>query len=253
MPSCLVIQHVEPEGPYGIALALSATGLHLDLRRMDLADPLPESMSGFAALVIMGGPMSAHDDAGFPSRRAELALIEDALGRELPVLGICLGAQLLAVAAGGAAFPGGAGPEIGWAPVELTPEAALDPLLHGLPRHLEVLHWHGDTFTLPAGAVRLAGSARYPNQAFVIGSRAWGLQFHLEVDVVAVGAFLENFGSEVTSAGFDPASIAAATPAALEALAPSRDAALTRFASLVTDCAAGVLTLRGDSTAAVGS
>jgi GMP synthase-like glutamine amidotransferase len=251
--SCLVIQHVEPEGPYAIAVALSAAGLQLDLRRVDRGEPLPESLSGFAALVVMGGPMSAHDDVGFPSRRDELALIEDALRRELPVLGICLGAQLLAVAAGGASFPGSTGAEIGWAPVELSPEAAVDPLLSGLPEQLDVLHWHGDTFTLPAGSVRLAGSARYANQAFSVGPRAWGLQFHLEVDAVAVGAFLDNFGSEVTAAGADGGRIAADTPAALAALATSRDAVLNRFSALVTDCVAGVINLADDETAAVGS
>lgn len=98
----------------------------------------------------------------------------------------------MAVAAGGKVYPGPAGPEIGWGLVRLSDAAEDDRLLGGLPRQLEVLHWHGDTFDLPPGAVHLATGALYPNQAFRWGPTAWGLQFHLEVDNGAVAAFLEG-------------------------------------------------------------
>ncbi len=232
-PTCLVVQHVEPERPYAIGDALGAAGVAVDLRRVFAGEPLPSDLTGFAGCVIMGGPMSACDDEGFPTRRFELDLLVDALAREVPTLGVCLGAQLLARAAGGKVFPGGAGPEVGWAPIELTRSAAHDPLLADIPARLTVLHWHGDTFDLPPGSAHLATSARYPTQAFRIGAVAWGLQFHLEVDDEAVGAFLDAFGSDAGRAGTSAASIDAATPGALDALRPHRARVLARFAQLV--------------------
>ena len=143
--------------------------------------------------------MSAIDDHGFPTRTREVALLAQSLDRGTITLGICLGAQLLAVAAGSPVFVGHAGPEIGWGPVELMPEAASDPLLATVPSGLTVLHWHGDTFDLPLGATHLAASRTYANQAFRAGERAWGFQFHLEVDQRAVTGFVDAFGDEARS------------------------------------------------------
>jgi len=137
MPSCLVVQHVEPECPFAIADALRATGLAVDIRRVFAGEPLPADMDDHVALVVMGGPMSAASDDGFPTRHAELRLLADALGRELPILGICLGAQLLAVAAGGSVHTGPQ-PEIGWGTVCLTSEAQSDPLFADAPEELTV-------------------------------------------------------------------------------------------------------------------
>jgi GMP synthase-like glutamine amidotransferase len=233
VPSCLVVQHVEPERPYAIAEALGAAGVALDIRRTFAGEPVPPDASGFAGVVVMGGPMSARADAGFPSRRAELALLADAVRRAVPTLGVCLGAQLLALAGGGRVLPGAAGPEIGWGPVELTEEAGYDPLLAGLPQRLAVLHWHSDTFDLPPGSVHLAASARYRGQAFRVGARAWGLQFHIEVDERAVAAFLGAFGEDAVQAGTTPEAIAALSPAAVRALEPHRARVVARFAELV--------------------
>jgi len=233
MPRCLVVQHVEPEGPYAIGVALEAAGGTVERCRVFAGDRVPDDATGLDGLVVMGGPASATADDDFPSRRAELSLLADALDREVPVLGVCLGAQLLAVAAGGEVHAGGEGAEIGWAPVELTPAAGDDLLLAGLPTRPTVLHWHGDTFELPPGATHLARSPRYPNQAFRVGGRAWGLQFHLEVDRPAVDAFLDAFGDDARSAGADPDAIGVATESALAALAPTRDSVADRFAGLV--------------------
>jgi GMP synthase-like glutamine amidotransferase len=230
MASCLVLQHLEPEGPYVIAQALETAGVAVDVRAMHTGALLPPDLADVDALVVMGGPMSAVSDDGFAGRRAELGLLADGLRRGLPILGVCLGAQLLALAGGGSVYPGAAGPEIGWAPVELTAAAGDDPLLAGLPAALTVLHWHGDTFDPPPGATALASGARYRHQAFRIGARAWGLQFHLEVDRPAVTAFLDAFGAEARAAGAAPESIAAESEAALE---PHRTRALNRFAALV--------------------
>jgi GMP synthase-like glutamine amidotransferase len=225
----LIVQHVEPEGPARIAEALARAGHVVAVHRSDL-DGDPPVPDGHDGVVVMGGPMSAASDDAFPTRPAELELLRTALGRGLPTLGVCLGAQLLALAAGGEVHRGDAGPEIGWGPITLHEETAHDPLLRGRPPTLEVLHWHGDTFTLPPGAALLASSGRYPHQAFRVGERAWGLQFHLEVDAAAVERFVDAFAHETPDGG---AAILAATPAALDALTPHADVVLDRFAALL--------------------
>ncbi|HEX3947488.1 MAG TPA: type 1 glutamine amidotransferase, partial [Acidimicrobiales bacterium] len=226
MPRCLVVQHVAPEEPYAVAAALRAAGVEVAVCRLDAGDPLPADLDGIDGLVVMGGPMSATGDTGFPTRRSELALLADAADRGMPVLGVCLGAQLLAAATGGEVTAGTNGSEIGWGPVDLTAEAAEDPLLAGLPARLQVLHWHGDTFAVPPGAVHLASSPRYRSQAFRIGDRAWGFQFHVEVDRAAVAAFVDAFG--------DDAGVIDGADGALAALAPFRERIATRFAGLVS-------------------
>jgi len=233
MPRCLVVQHVEPEGPYAIGTALRVAGGTVEVCRTYDGDRLPEDTDGLDGLVVMGGPASATSDDGFPSRRGELALLADAVERGIPVLGVCLGAQLLALATGGTVRAGDAGAEIGWAPVDLAATADADPLLAGTEPRPTVLHWHGDTFDPPPGSTRLASSERYPNQAFRVGERAWGLQFHLEVDRPAVDAFLAAFGEEARAAGVDPDAIRVSTAAALGALATTRDRVAGRFAGLV--------------------
>jgi GMP synthase-like glutamine amidotransferase len=234
VPTCLVIQHLPPEGPYLIAGALENEGIAAELCRVFAGDQPPASLDGYNGLVVMGGPMSAASDDGFPTRPAEIHLLEDALERGVPALGVCLGAQLLAIAAGGKVYPGADGPEIGWAPVSLmVEETERDPLFRDLPSELTVLHWHGDTFDLPPGATHLASNKTYPNQAFRAGPRAWGLQFHLEVDSPAVDAFLDAFGSEAVGCGVPPADIRARTGSAVAELAPARSKLLDRFAALI--------------------
>jgi GMP synthase-like glutamine amidotransferase len=235
MSSCLVVQHVAPERSFAIGEALDAAGVEIEIRRTFAAEPLPQGLEDFDGLVVMGGPMSATSDEGFPTRRHEIALLGQALELELPTLGVCLGSQLLATAAGGRVLRGSAGLEIGWAPVWLSAAAGEDPLLAAAPTAMTVLHWHGDTYDLPRGAVHLASSEQYMQQAFRVGDRAWGLQFHLEVDEVAVAGFVEAFGEDARRAGTTQTAIASATAGALRALGPHRDAILGRFAAIVAD------------------
>ena len=237
MPSCLVVQHVAPEGPYGIGEALRAVGVSVERCRVFAGDALPRDLSELDGVVVMGGPMSATSDEGFATRSEEVDLLSSALSAQLPVLGICLGAQLLALAAGGQVFAGTAGQEIGWHPITLTQESSSDPLFRGLGPSFEVLHWHGDTFSLPAEAVLLASSERYESQAFRTGARAWGLQFHLEVDEGAVQAFLGAFGAEADAAGISSVALAEASQRALGPLGPIRELVLSRFAELVASFA----------------
>jgi GMP synthase (glutamine-hydrolysing) len=146
---------------------------------LDEDDPLPD-WRAFDAIVAMGGPMGALDDDEHPWLTDEKRLIADAVRSGLPFWGVCLGVQLLAASLGARVYSGSA-PEVGVLPVLLTDEALTDPVFAGTPRELLSLQWHGDTFDLPEGATRLAGSPAYPNQAFRVGTDAYGVQFHLEV------------------------------------------------------------------------
>jgi GMP synthase-like glutamine amidotransferase len=233
MPNCLVVQHVVPEPAFAIEEALGAAGVLVDVRRAFAGDDIPSDSAGFDGVVVMGGPMSATSSEGFPSRDAEISLLGDALRAGIPTLGICLGAQILALAAGGAVTRNAYGPEIGWAPVQLAPSCADDRLFAGLPSDLTVLHWHGETFEVPPSAQPLMSSRAYPNQAFRLGDVAWGLQFHLEVTAAAVDGFLNAFGAEAAGAPGGADAIRSATPAALRELAPVRDLVCGRFAELV--------------------
>jgi GMP synthase-like glutamine amidotransferase len=176
----LLVQHVSFEGPGAIAGAIADTGADLTVLRMDRDDtlPAPAAMTEVAGLIVMGGPMSVHDDLSWLAD--ERALLRAAVEAGRPVLGVCLGAQQLAAALGASVLQGPA-PEWGVGEVHLTAEADRDPVFGPAPTPLPCMHWHGDTFALPEGAVRLAGNAAYENQAFRFGERAYGLQFHVEV------------------------------------------------------------------------
>jgi GMP synthase (glutamine-hydrolysing) len=153
-------------------------------------------------LIVLGGPISAYDEEHYPYLVDELRLIEECLRREVPVLGICLGAQLLARALGARVYPGPA-KEIGFAPVTLTEEGRASCLGILERAGSPVLHWHGDTFDLPQGAVRLASTDITPNQAFSLGERALGLQFHMEADPEAIERWLIGHACELAGAGID--------------------------------------------------
>jgi GMP synthase-like glutamine amidotransferase len=233
MPNCLVVQHVAPESAFAIDAALLAAGVTVDTRRVFDGDDVPAGAAGLDGVVVMGGPMSVNSTAGFASRDAEVALLADALRVGIPILGVCLGAQILAVAAGAAVAPNAYGPEIGWAPIHLAPACHDDGLLADLPPTLTVLHWHGESFELPPGALPLISSNTYPNQAFRLGDVAWGVQFHLEVTADAVEGFLDGFAADTESVPGGAGAVRAATPVALDALASTRDLVCTRFAELV--------------------
>jgi GMP synthase-like glutamine amidotransferase len=146
---------------------------------LDEGEPLPDDPREFPAIVVMGGPMGAYDEADHSWLAGEKRLLREAVEADVPVWGVCLGAQLLASALGARVYSGDH-PEVGVLPVELTPAAADDPVFAGAPSSFPSLQWHADTFDLPDGATLLASSPAYPNQAFRVG-RSYGLQFHLEV------------------------------------------------------------------------
>ena len=175
----LVLQHIACEPPGVYEDVLDEHGATIHRVELDEGDPLPD-WHAFDAIVAMGGPMGALDDDEHPWLTDEKRLIADAVRSGLPFWGVCLGVQLLAASLGARVYPGPA-PEVGVLPVLLTDEALADPVFAGMPRELLSLQWHGDTFDLPDGAARLAGSPAYPNQAFRVGADAYGVQFHLEV------------------------------------------------------------------------
>ena len=176
--SILVLQHIACEPPAAFEDELRSRGLDVARVELDEGDPLP-AWRDFPAIVVMGGPMGAYDETDHPWLVEEKRLLREAVEADVPVWGVCLGAQLLASALGARVYPGEP-PEVGLLPVHLTGEAAEDPVFRDAPASFPTLQWHGDTFDLPEGATLLASSPAYPHQAFRVG-RSYGLQFHIEV------------------------------------------------------------------------
>lgn len=186
-------QHVPFEGLGSIGPWLEAAGYTLTCTRFYGSAELPD-LNAIDALVVMGGPMSVNEGAAFPWLSAEKQFIREAIAAGIPVLGICLGAQLIASALG-AAVTANAETEIGWFPVSgLAVDA---PGAFRFPPTATVFHWHGETFALPSGAVRLATNAVCENQAFQYGDRVIGLQFHLEATADSVASMLRHEGDEL--------------------------------------------------------
>ena len=204
LPTALVVQHSALEDAGRLGDWLGAAGLLLDVHRPYDGSPLPAGPDGHAALVVLGGSMGAYDDDIAPWLPATRELLAAALAAGLPTLGICLGAQLLAAAAGGRVERGAAGPEIGPGLVAKRDAAAADRLFGPVPFTPDVVHWHWDTVTaLPAGSVLLASSTRYPHQAFRIGDSAWALQFHVETTPEMVRRWAAEDAAELTAEGLD--------------------------------------------------
>jgi GMP synthase-like glutamine amidotransferase len=195
-PTVLLIQHGDRDALGHAGRVVADTGCALDVRNVHKGHELPASLDGYAGVLVYGGPQDAWTDEGFPTRRHEIALIEEALRDDVPLLGICLGAQLLAQACG---VEGYRGPirEVGWQPVTVTDAAAEDELWSGVPSEFRVMQNHHNHYPLPEDAVLLAkGCLDYPYQVFRVGETAWGMQFHLEADgVSAFPAGMDEVGA----------------------------------------------------------
>jgi GMP synthase (glutamine-hydrolysing) len=202
-PSVLALQHVAVEPPAGIEAAIVRAGASLRTIRIDRGEGVPDDMGAFSGLVVMGGPMGVYEGDLHPHLAAEKKLIERALDASVPILGICLGSQLLASVLGADVRPG-PHKELGFFPVTLEPDAERDPLFAGAPESFTALHWHGDIFDLPSRAVPLARSALTRHQAFSFGGSAYGLLFHLEVAVAQVQTMADAFANELAGAGVAP-------------------------------------------------
>lgn len=200
-----MIQHIGCE-PLGL-FAEEAAGLaEFKYVRPFKGEPIPDSLVGWDGLIILGGPMAVYESDVDRYLVDELKLIAGAIKDDFPVLGICLGSQLIAAAAGATIFPG-AQRETGWGEVVLTDAAGKDPLFTGLPSPLPVFQLHGDTFELPVGAERLAKNDLYANQAFRLGNNVYGLQFHVEVTSGLVNKWAGFYSDYISGAGISPDSL----------------------------------------------
>jgi GMP synthase (glutamine-hydrolysing) len=198
--TAIAIRHVAFEDLGLLAPLLAARGFAVEYREAgidDLADP---ALQAADLLVVLGGPIGVYETDKYPFLVPEIAAIERRLAAGRPVLGFCLGAQLMARALGTRVYPGPA-KEIGFAPLALTQAGQAGPLSHlgAAP----VLHWHGDTFDLPEAAVRLASTPVCLNQAFALGPRALALQFHAEADLGRIEAWLIGHTAELAASGID--------------------------------------------------
>jgi GMP synthase-like glutamine amidotransferase len=188
-------QHAPFEGLGTIETWMDVRGHVPTVTRFHANDPFP-AINAIDWLIVMGGPMGVYDQDGHPWLADEIELIGKAMAAGKTVLGICLGAQLIAAALGAKVYPN-THKEIGWFPVRLTDEGRRSPLLQGFPPELSVFHWHGDTFDLPAESTHLMTSAGCVNQAFGYGDRVIGLQCHLEVTPASVNALIDHCGYEL--------------------------------------------------------
>ncbi len=190
-------QHVPFEGLGSIADWIQDHGHQLSVTQFYRSFHLPD-VHAMDALIVMGGPMGVNDEAQFPWLVQEKKFIAAFIALQKPLLGICLGSQLIAAALGAPVYPNRY-KEIGWFPVALTPEGKDSPLLAGVPPQLNVFHWHGDTYDLPAQAVLLASSRGCIHQAFLYREKVLGLQFHLEVTRASILQIAQNGAHELTS------------------------------------------------------
>lgn len=210
MPTAVALSHVAFEDLGSLAPVLEERGFTIravDACTADLPglDPLGPDL-----LVVLGGPVGVYETQTYPFLSAEIALIRRRLQARRPLIGICLGAQLMAAALGAAVYPGKNGKEIGWSPISAGPEAGACPAIAELlAPAVQVLHWHGDTFDLPPGSAHVAATTQYPHQGFVLGAQALALQFHPEVQAAALERWYVGHACELAGARIDIARLRA--------------------------------------------
>jgi GMP synthase (glutamine-hydrolysing) len=231
-PHAIVLRHVTFEDLGTLESPLVARGFQIEnVNAAEARFPLPQAQS-CDLLVVLGGPIGVYDEKDYPFLTDEIALIGERISARKPILGICLGAQLMAAALGAGVYPGQHGAEIGWAPLKPAPDAHppawFAPLL---APGLSVFHWHGDTFDLPAGALHLAETELYAHQAFAIGEFALGLQFHPEVTADGLESWYVGHACELHHAGISAARLRADARQHAAAL----EEAATRFWTLWLD------------------
>jgi len=189
------VQHVAFEGPASILEWAAERGHVMEGTMLFDGQPLPD-VNSFDMLVVMGGPMGVFDDQEYPWLEAEKDFLRQVVQSGKPVLGICLGAQLLAHVLG-AHVQKNIVKEIGWYPVSLTPPGWESPAFKGIPATFEAFHWHGDMFRIPEGGIHIASSEACPNQAFTWNQRVVGLQFHLETTRQSLESLVTNCADEL--------------------------------------------------------
>jgi len=219
--SAVALRHVAFEDLGLLAPIMEREGWNVSFCEAAMDDLTHPSIRNADLLIVLGGPIGVYETDSYPFISREIALLEYRLSRDLPTLGICLGAQLMARALGSRVYAGHAR-EIGWGSITLTDAgnaSCLKPLENGSP----VLHWHGDTFHLPTSATRLASNDNYENQAFAYGSKALALQFHLEADPRQLEEWYVGHAVELAAAGISVTKLRASTANLSSALATQAD------------------------------
>ncbi len=219
MKNILVLQHEPHEGLGAWDPIFNSQGRRVVTRHLFAGDKVPqeESLCEFDGIVIMGGAMSANDGEKLEFIRDELKMIPQAIQLKLPLLGVCLGSQLIAKALG-AKVKKGPQKEIGWYPLQLRPSAEKDNMFGGLSSPIFMFQWHGETFDLPSGAVHLASSPLYSNQAFRYTDRIYGFQFHCEMTDSMIRDWVEKGKEEILQAEISPDKILELMPKYLPTL-----------------------------------
>ncbi|MEU7703291.1 type 1 glutamine amidotransferase [Streptomyces sp. NPDC039028] len=206
----LVVQHEEEAGAGIVGERLARGGLRLDVVRAREGEALPDDLGGHAGLLVLGGSVNCEDDAAAPWLPGTRALVREAVATEVPLLGICLGGQIVAHALGGSVAPRPRAPEVGAVPLRRLPAAIGDPVLGGLPDGALAVQWHWDDVDrLPPGAVPLLTGDACAHQAFRVGAAAWAVQFHPEADGETVARWAAEDGGRIREAGLDPAAAVA--------------------------------------------
>lgn len=232
MTKVWVLQHLAEEPLGTIGDALEARGIEAKYIRVFEGEPVPDTMNGVSGLVVMGGPMGVYEQHEYPFLSDEIRLIETALRAEKPVLGICLGSQLLASALG-AEVRKAHRKEIGWFPISLTEAATGDRVFSEIEDSFMAYHWHGDVFDVPRGATSLASSAQTQCQVFAYGNSAYGFLFHLEATQKIVEDMTRGFAGELDEESIDSHEIIDQTRKHLPEFQRIAASVFQRWASLI--------------------
>jgi GMP synthase-like glutamine amidotransferase len=225
------LQHADQEHAGLIGQTLAEFKVKVEVVRPDLGWPLPQSADQYNGLVMMGGPQAVYDEVRSPFLVAEKRLVRSAIQLGVPILGVCLGCQILAECLGGSVQSGR--PEIGWFEVLKATSANSDPLFREFPTSFSPLHWHGDVLELPPGCVAFGSSARTVTQGFSFMNQCYGLLFHLEMTPEMVEAMCDAFPEELARAGASAADIVGVSASRIRELEPIARTFLGRWAGLV--------------------
>lgn len=227
----IVLQHVACETLGIITEVLAERRVEARYVRTFAGETVPPTMDGATGLIVMGGPMGVYETDRFPHLEDEMRLIRHATDAGKPVLGVCLGSQLIAAALGARVYPGPQ-KEIGWYEIRLSEAGATDPLLVGVPSSFTGFVWHGDVFDLPKGATSLASTALTACQAFRYNANVYGILFHMEVTAAIIDGMLATFSDELSQARIDAAPIRDVA-SKLEPLQRIGKSVFTRWADLL--------------------